>query len=211
MSKPAQNPGRESADRLPAADRRELILAATARLICEKGEYRATMREIGQASGVLMSTLYYYYASKDHLICDVHEAGVAEIRQRVETAISRQTGPWERFAAAAEAHLEAILDPNPFCRIVQLPLPQIPQQLREHVVNQRNRYEDLQRSLIADLPLAPEVDRTLLRLGLIGMLNAAPNWYRARSDSSPSEIARTFVGFLRYGTQNIASPPTTAG
>jgi len=187
--------------RMPAADRRALILSAAARLLWEHGEAGATMREIGQDSGVLMSTLYYYYPSKDHLIRAVHEAGVQRIRERVELACARGTDPWERVTAAAVAHLESILDPDPFFRVVQMPLPRISTELRKTVIALRDSYEDIQRGLVAELPLRPEVDRSLFRLGLIGMLNAVPNWYRPGGPATPATIACGFVALLRKGAE----------
>jgi len=187
--------------RMPAADRRELILSAAARLLWEHGEAGATMREIGQDSGVLMSTLYYYYPSKDHLIRAVHEAGVQRIRERVELACARRTDPWDRVSAAAVAHLESILDPDPFFRVVQMPLPRISAELRKTVIALRDSYEDIQRRLIAELPLRPGIDRSLLRLGLIGMLNAVPNWYRPGGPATPAQIATGFVALLRQGAE----------
>ena len=187
--------------RLPAADRRALILAAAARLLWERGEAGATMREIGQESGVLMSTLYYYYRSKDHLIRAVHEAGVQRIRERVELACARQTDPWARVTAAAVAHLEAILDPDPFFRVVQMPLPRISTELRKTVIVLRDSYEDIQRRLVAELPLGSGVDRSLFRLGLMGMLNAVPNWYRPGGPATPADIATGFVELLRRGSE----------
>lgn len=190
--------------RLPAADRRALILAAAARLLWERGEAGATMREIGQESGVLMSTLYYYYRSKDHLIRAVHETGVQRIRERVERACAAHTDPWERVTAAAIAHLEAILDPDPFFRVVQMPPPRISGDLRHSVVVLRDSYEDVQRRLIAELPLRANVDRSLFRLGLMGMLNAVPNWYRPGGLAKPADIARSFVELLRLGSAQDA-------
>lgn len=196
---PETGDGGGAAARLPAADRRALILASAARLLWERGEAGATMREIGQESGVLMSTLYYYYRSKDHLIRAVHAAGVERIRERVERACARHADPWERVTAAAVAHLEAILDPDPFFRFVQMPLPRIPGELRQTVIDLRDSYEDVFRQLIADLPLRPEIDRSLLRLGLVGMLNAVPNWYRPGGAASPAAIAAGFVALMRHG------------
>jgi TetR/AcrR family transcriptional regulator, cholesterol catabolism regulator len=190
--------------RMPAADRRALILSAAARLLWEHGEAGATMREIGQDSGVLMSTLYYYYPSKDHLIRAVHEAGVQRIRERVELACARRTDPWDRFSAAAVAHLESILDPDPFFRVVQMPLPRISDELRKTVIALRDSYEDIQRQLVSELPLRPDVDRSLFRLGLIGMLNAVPNWYRPGGPATPAQIAAGFVALLRRGAERTA-------
>lgn len=184
--------------RLVGTDRRDLILAAAARLLWDRGEEGATMRDIGAASGVLMSTLYYYFASKEDLIRAVHQEGVERIVARVEAAIAAETDPWARFSAAAVAHLEAILDPDPFCRVVQLPLPRAGRPHRAAVIALRDRYENIQRRLIAELPLDPAVSPTLLRLGFIGMMNAVPNWYRP-GGLAPAEIARRFVRMLRAG------------
>jgi hypothetical protein len=60
----------------------------------------------------------------------------------------------------------------------------------------RDAYERLFADLIAALPLAPDVDRSGLRLMLLGALNWSQSWYRPGGDS-PAAIARRFVGLLR--------------
>lgn len=180
-----------------------LILSAAARLLAERGQDGASMRDIAAESGVMMGTLYHYYQSKDHLIRDVHETGVVRIRLRVEAAVAAETDPWARFEAAAVAHLEALLDPDPFFRVVQTPPPRLPSRLKDEVIALRDSYEAIQKSLVAALPLRPGVDRGLLRLGLIGMLNAVPNWHRP-GGSTAAEIARAFVRMLRDGADATA-------
>jgi hypothetical protein len=49
------------------------------------------------------------------------------------------------------------------------------------------------------------VDRSLLRLHLIGSLNHVPIWYRDKGRLRPAGIARRLVRMLREGTQVEAS------
>ena len=61
-------------------------------------------------------------------------------------------------------------------------------------------YEDRFRRLIEALDLSPGTDRTLLRLMLLGALNATQTWHRrggGRADAAG--IARQFVATLRHG------------
>jgi hypothetical protein len=74
------------------------------------------------------------------------------------------------------------------------------------LVASRDGYEILFRQLVDDLPLAPDVDRTILRLMLIGALNSAKNWYRS-GGMPPGEVAAEMIKLLKKPLQE-EGPPT---
>jgi hypothetical protein len=63
----------------------------------------------------------------------------------------------------------------------------------------RDGYEARFRELVVALDLAPACDRTLLRLQLLGALNATLIWHKRGNGRSAREIARQFVATLRNG------------
>ena len=51
--------------------RREEILAIAARVIAERGIAGATVRDIGQAAGILSGSLYYHFDSKEQIVLEL--------------------------------------------------------------------------------------------------------------------------------------------
>lgn len=51
--------------------RREEILVAAAQVIAERGFKEATVRDIGDAAGILSGSLYYHFDSKEQIVLDL--------------------------------------------------------------------------------------------------------------------------------------------
>lgn len=177
-------------------NRRDALLTAAARLIAARGYDATSMRDIARVAGMQPGSLYYHYASKDELFVAVHEAAVASIAEAVERAIADAADPWARLEAAAAAHLEALLGSRPTATIVSPDFPITSPKLRARLVAQRDAYERRFAALVDALPLPAAVDRTLLRLMLLGSLNWTPRWYRP-GRRTPGDIGRGFVRQLR--------------
>jgi hypothetical protein len=56
------------------------------------------------------------------------------------------------------------------------------------------------RELVAALPVRAGVDRSYLRLTLLGAINWSLIWYRPGGDS-PATIARQIVTLIRHGAE----------
>jgi len=180
-------------------NRSHALLDAAASLFGSQGFEATSVRTIAAAAGMLPGSVYYHYPSKEELLLAVHEEGVAQISAAVDAALEAAgNDPWERLEAACVAHLEALLDGSPYTRVVT---PEIPRRyadrLRATMIAQRDRYEVEFRRLVEALPLAPDTDRHVFRLALLGSLNWAWNWYRPDGGMPPGAIARTVVRLFR--------------
>ncbi len=58
---------------------RDRIFGAAARLMAQKGFARVSMREIAAAAGVSKPMLYYYFQSKEGLLCALLDAGMSRL------------------------------------------------------------------------------------------------------------------------------------
>lgn len=72
--------------------RRDEILMAAAKVISERGYKEATVRDIGDAAGILSGSLYYHFDSKEEIVLDLllpsvtaHNAEAAALRDEAET------------------------------------------------------------------------------------------------------------------------------
>jgi AcrR family transcriptional regulator len=172
------------------------LLAVSARLFAKGGFEATSMRDIAAEAGMLAGSMYYHFPSKNDLIAAVYEAGVAEIGAAVDQSLEKPREPWARLEAACVAHLGALLADSAHAAVMTADLRRLDGRLRRRLVTLRDGYEKRFVELVAALPLAAGVDRSLWRLQLLGALNWTPTWYRP-GGRSPAAIGRAIVGALK--------------
>ena len=100
MHVPARGPGRQSRGRGPGrrAGRRKIaVLEAACRVIAERGADATRFADVAAESGVPVSTLQYYFGSReDLLVAAFRHASSAEIAA-LETDVAAITDPWEQL------------------------------------------------------------------------------------------------------------------
>ena len=177
-------------------NRIDALLDSAAELFSTQGFRETTMRDIAKAAGMLPGSIYYHYGSKDDLLLAVYEAGVERIIEEFCKAVLPVEEPWERLGVAISAHISAITRQTPYMRVISRVLPE---HVAKHAVplsRLRQLYEDCFRDLIDGLPLAPSVDRSLLRLMVLGAVNHAQFWFEPNGKRTPSEVGEAFARFL---------------
>ena len=116
----------------------------------------------------------------------------------MKEAVNGVADPWSRLEAAAVAHCEALLATHELPVLVSPYFSESIGALRGALIAQRDSYDRLIESIIADLDLPPAVDPKIFRLHFLGALNWIPTWYRPGSRYTPAEIGRQFVAMLRH-------------
>ena len=187
--------------RAPRADNRVLqLLDAAATQFAAKGFQAASIRAIVKAVGMLPGSLYYHFANKDELLAAVYGEGVRRISAAVAAAVAQQRDPWVRLEAACAAHLESLLEPSAYSKVVISVQPADVPPVARALIALRDGYEQQFVALIAALPLPRTMGgkraRTTLRLLLLGALNWAPVWYRT-GGATPRKIARDMIQLLK--------------
>ena len=181
-------------------NRRQILLDAAAALFRARGFHAVTMREIAREAGMLAGSMYYHFSSKDDLLVSVYEEGVRRISDRVDLASADIADPWARLEAACRAHTEMLLEESDYAQVIQKVMPEDVPSGQAQLISSRDGYESLFRQLVDDLPLAADVDRTILRLTLIGALNSAKNWYQP-GGMPPGEVAAEVIKLLKKPLQ----------
>lgn len=185
----------------PRADNRlPQILDAAAALFAARGYQAASIRDIVKVAGMLPGSLYYHFANKDELLAAVYGEGVRRISTAVSAAVAKESDPWAGLEAACVAHLESLVAPSPYAKVVISVQPADVPPVAKALIALRDGYEQQFVALISALPLPPHLrdrkSRTTLRMLLLGALNWAPTWYRP-SGASPKRIARDFIHLLK--------------
>jgi len=182
---------------------RAYLLDIAVREFSQKGFSRTSIRDIARAAGIQPGSMYHHFASKDDLFIAAHSAGMREVARLMEAAPARSDDPWERLEIAFTVHIRHLISGNDLTAWTGASLflfesPEVQRQLRAV----RDRFEAVYRRLIADLPLPPGIDRSLLRLQLLGALNWTRTWYRPGKRDA-TEIAAHLVKVLREPLEKV--------
>ena len=184
---------RAGANGSPHHPRREELLAAAARIFSAKGYEGASLREICDAAGILAGSMYHHFRSKEDLFVSVHAEGFRRLNEAVDRVLQGRDDPWARLEAAIAAHLGELVGSSDVAAVTGASLFRMQgRHLQQRLNRQRDAYENRFRRLIQALPLPGEVDRSLLRLTLLGAINWTRVWYRP-GKRTPAQIARHLV------------------
>lgn len=171
-------------------DRKAELIDKAARLFGERGYGNTSMRDIAAAFGILHGSLYHHFGSKEELFITVYASGVDAFIADVQAAIAPLQDPWGRLEAACVAHLEALLTrDSPAATVLADWSSAYTETMRVALVRERDRYERVFGQLSDAVELASGINRRYFRLGLLGALNGALNWYQPGKDS-PAAVAK---------------------
>lgn len=184
---------RAGANDSPHHPRREELIGAAARVFSAKGYAGASLREICNAAGILAPSMYHHFRSKEELFVSVHAEGFRRLHEVVDRGLEGKTDPWERLEAAVAAHLTELVGSTDVAAVTGASLFHMEGgHLQRRLNRQREAYEERFRKLIQALPLPADVDRSLLRLTLLGAINWTRVWYRP-GKRAPAQIAHHLV------------------
>jgi TetR/AcrR family transcriptional regulator, cholesterol catabolism regulator len=173
--------------------RREELLAAAAKVFSARGYEGASLREICAAAGILAGSMYHHFRSKEDLFVSVHAEGFRHLNEVVERALKGKTDPWLRLEAAIGAHLAELVERNDVVAVTSASLFHMEgSHLQRRLNREREAYESRFRKLIQALPLPANVDRSLLRLAVLGAVNWTRVWFRP-GKRTPQQIAHHLV------------------
>jgi len=177
--------------------RKRQILEVAAQLFARKGYRGTSIRDIGEEAGILGGSLYHHIKSKDALFVELHSTALGEAAARIEAAIAKADGPWSKLEAACIALIEIQADADSLTFPLMADFREVPADVRQKLVASRDAFEVPFRRLVAELPLPPEIDRSIYRNLLLTQLNGAAHWYRP-GRLSLAEIGRQIARIYRH-------------
>ena len=194
----------DGADGGPKSERtRQRILDAAARTFRDKGYAGTTLNDIAVAAELRAGSIYYHFDSKERLLEEVLDIGIARVAaavERVVEALPPETSPTERIRHGIEAHLHSLLYHGEYTSASFRIFWQTPPDVRTRILSRRRDYADYWRRMLQEARAAgdihPDRDLGLARMFLFGALNWSVEWYDPRKrplDDFAREAADTFL------------------
>jgi TetR/AcrR family transcriptional regulator, cholesterol catabolism regulator len=187
--------GRPKTESKSALTRRR-ILDAAASAFRRDGYASVMLKDIAALAGLQAGSLYYYFHSKEQIVENVLELGLAGVsaatREAVE-ALGAGADPIARLRAAIAAHLKFVLAESDYTVANIRILSQVPRQIRQRHVRRQRRYGTYWKTLFESAAkagkLRTDLDLSVVRMLTLGALNWSVEWYDENNRQSPGAIA----------------------
>jgi AcrR family transcriptional regulator len=198
--------------------KRQRILDAAAKVLARRGYAGTQLSEIAQQAGTQPGSLYYHFESREELIEEVLRQGVTQSFARavaVVDSLPAGASALDRLAAALRAHLKFQLVESDYARAAVRSIGQFPEDMWSRVNAKFRAYGRFFDRMIAAAVKAGEldsaVDRSALRMLILGAANWAPEWYRRGGTSSVEQIGDLLVRLLLRGAGTRGKSERTTG
>jgi AcrR family transcriptional regulator len=180
------------------------ILHHAANVFAEKGFEGASIRDLSRASGVSLSTLYYYFESKQKLLYLIQKHAFASIVEELLARLSGVTDPEQRLRALVRNHLSYFLQHPVEMKVLAHEADELEPPYLQEVAEIKRRYFKIAKEIFEELRrkdrLRPVNARAAV-LSLFGMMNWVYTWHNPRVDPGAEALANLIVGIFLYGVR----------
>lgn len=205
----------ETTDRVMGGDQRlEVILATAEQLFFEKGYRGVSIRDLADAVGIKMSSLYYYFRSKEEILYRIIKRHLDDLLEAIDTALATletAATPTQRLQMLVRSSVITLLDDRLAAGISvsqtrELNLEQ-QAELGAIIKRYEARFIDIVRAGMARGEFIG-TDATIACYVMLGALIRLNAWYSPEGRLTPEEIADMYTLVLVRGI--VADPGTIA-
>lgn len=191
-----------------SARTRKRILDAAAAEFRQAG-YNARLVDIAERAGMQAGSLYYHFASREELVAEILQLGIATAFAQVRRAIEELDGsdiesdPRRRLETAIRAHTMAVLEQSDYASAQAKIVGQVPPDIAEaHKADQRSYgtyWNDLLETAATAGVLRADLDLFAARMLAFGAMNWTTEWFDPSRRLSADQIADTAVMMIMSG------------
>ena len=192
-----------------AATQRKLdvLLAAAAALIAERGFEATSMRDLSRAMDVSLAGLYHYAESKEELLYKIQFSTFASLLSMQQEIANLPGTPEERLRRLVAGHLAFFTSHPNELKVCTYELESLRGKRYRTTEELRRRYYRLMARVLADLMGEPSGSHHGSRasrhtaLYIFGMLNWIFMWYGASRHGSIDEIGEEMLDLVLNGVR----------
>ena len=185
-----------------AAGRRSEIIAVATRLFSERGYAATSLEDIAEVIGFTKPAIYYYFASKDEILFEIHDGIVRAGLERVEAIRTAGGSPAAQLEQVLREHIGRLLGNVEANLVFSREQAALSQERAADIRDRDRAYERAVRGIYTD-GIAEGAFKNLDARVAVGSLLAACNWahrwYRAGGEYSTEDVTGMIVGLLMEG------------
>ena len=186
--------------------KRKQILDAAAKVLARRGYIGTQLSEIAEEASTQAGSLYYHFESREELLEAVLHEGMRQSfahARAVVDAMPSTSMPLERLNAAVRAHLKFQLVESDYARAAARSMGQSPEDVWKRVNEGFRKYgkffDDLIQGAMKSGEIDPKVNRSALRMLIIGAANYAPEWYHRTGPLDADQLGDLLIRLLVRG------------
>lgn len=177
------------AARLDAATRYDeklqQILKASAHIFADKGFDSTSIRDIARATGMSLAGLYYYFRTKEELLCLIQERCLLTLLGNWEKAAAEEKPARSLVGLFVENHLGFFLHNMNEMKVMSHEDRSLTGDYQKRILGLKRRYVKILMDLVEKLQQEEKVEKLDVRvaaLSLLGMMNWIYTWYNPDRD-----------------------------
>lgn len=195
--------------------RAEEIIDAAAAVFAERGYHGASTQDVADRLGMRQASLYYYFPSKEAALEEVCLRSVGDFVERAQAIAAGSGAAADKLAAIVESHLAPVETRGDYVRCFLRERRFLPRDSARRIGRVAHQYESVLQGVIEAGITAGELrrdlDPRLTTLALIGMCNAAMEWYGREPNAPLGRIVGQFAALVIDGMRAARGAPPPSG
>lgn len=163
-------------------DRAQEIYLVAAQMFVERGFESTSLSDIATAMNMTKAALYYYFDSKQELLCRLVENGLDLVKDEVLDPARAIVNAEERLKFVIYHHARLAAEGNHAVIIVSHEMNSLTFRQREQILARRREYFEFVRDTLVEIHAEGklnDIDMTTATFTLFGMILWLSRWYRA--------------------------------
>jgi AcrR family transcriptional regulator len=200
--RPLRRAGREGFD-----GKLQHILHHAANVFADNGFEGASIRDLSRASGLSLSSLYYYFESKQKLLYLIQKHAFTSIVEELLQKLEGVSEPQERLKILVHNHLGYFLSHPAEMKVLAHEAEELEPPYSLEVAGIKRRYFGIARGIFEELRRAGglrHVNARVAVLSLFGMMNWVYTWHKPGVDPAAEPLADMVLSIFLRGV--LAAP-----
>ncbi len=178
------------------------ILKTAAGIFAEKGFDGTSIRDISRATGMSLAGLYYYFRTKEELLCLIQERCMETLLENARKIRTMPKSPREKVALFVHNHLGFFLHNMNEMKVMSREDTALTADYEKRVLELKRHYVKALVDLVEELQQqegAPKLNVRVAALALFGMMNWVYTWYNPSRDPSLGELIEQVLHIFFFG------------
>jgi AcrR family transcriptional regulator len=188
--------------------RRKQIIEGAMQVFAAKGFHRASVREIADAAGLTMGTMYNYVRSKEDILYIVYDFMTTILTEGLNKAIEETADPREKVSAALRHNMEMIYQYRDVIMFLYREAGNYDRESVRTVLAQETKYIEVFEELLRQRYAGRKINEARLKmaadiLSYLNVILVLRNWSLKRRHKSMDDVVDGILEFVEHAIEIV--------